>query len=116
MTIALRISLLLLCGCGLALPGYAQQYPPVADTYPGYECNTWYGLLAPAGTAPALVTRLNTELNRVSADTAISQRLIDHGVEPMPGTPAQLRDQIVSETERWRGVIKKAGITPESVQ
>ena len=41
---------------------------------------------------------------------------IDHGVEPMPGTPAQLRDLIVSETERWRGVIKKAGITPESAQ
>ena len=62
------------------------------------------------------MTRLNTELNRVLADPAVAQRLIDQVVEPMPGTPAQLRDQIVSETERWRGVIKKAGITPESVQ
>jgi len=94
----------------------APQYPPVADTYPGYDCNTWYGLLAPTGTAPAIVTRLNTELNRVLTDPAMVQRLLDQGVEPMPGTPAQLHDRMVSETERWREVIKKAGITPESVQ
>jgi tripartite-type tricarboxylate transporter receptor subunit TctC len=94
----------------------APQYRPVAETYPGYDCNTWYGMLAPAGTAPAIVTRLNAELNRVLTDPAMTQRLLDQGVEPMPGPPAQLRDRIVSETERWRGVIKKAGITPESAQ
>jgi tripartite-type tricarboxylate transporter receptor subunit TctC len=94
----------------------APQYPPVAATYPGYDCNTWYGLLAPAGTAPAIVTRLNAELNRVLTDPAVAQRLLDQGVEPMPGPPAQLRERIISETERWRGVIKKAGITAEMAQ
>ena len=94
----------------------APQYPPVAETYPGYDCNTWYGLLAPAATAPAIVTRLNTELNRVLTDPAMVQRLVDQGVEPMPGPPTQLRDRIVSETERWRKVIASAGITPETVQ
>ena len=94
----------------------APQYAPVADAYPGYDCNTWYGMLAPAGTAPAVVTRLNAELNRVLTEPAMAQRLIDQGVEPMPGPPSQLRDRIASETERWRAVIKKAGITPESVQ
>jgi tripartite-type tricarboxylate transporter receptor subunit TctC len=94
----------------------APDYAPVADVYPGYDCNTWYGMLAPAGTPPAIVTRLNAELNRVLTDPAMSQRLIDQGVEPMPGPPAQLRDRIVSETERWRKVIKAAGITAESAQ
>ena len=86
---------------------------PVAATYPGYDCNTWYGLLAPAGTPPAIVTRLNAELNRVLIDPVMAQRLLDQGVEPMPGTPAALSDRIVSETERWRNVIKAAGITAE---
>ena len=94
----------------------APQYPPVAETYPGYDCNTWYGLLAPAATPPAIVTRLNTELNRVLTDAVMAQRLLDQGVEPMPGPPAQLRDRIVSETERWRKVIKAAGITAEVAQ
>ena len=93
----------------------APQYRPVAETYPGYDCNTWYGLLAPAGTAPAIVTRLNTELNRVLTDPAMVQRLLDQGVEARPGTPAALRDMIVSETERWRKVITKAGITAAEV-
>jgi tripartite-type tricarboxylate transporter receptor subunit TctC len=94
----------------------APEYPPIADTFPGFDCNTWYGLLAPAGTAPAIVTRLNAELNRVLTDPAVAQRLLDQGVEPMPGTPAMLRERIVAETERWRSVIKKAGITAESAQ
>ena len=94
----------------------APQYTPVAETYPGYDCNTWYGLLAPAATPPAIVTRLNAELNRVLTDPAMAQRLLDQGVEPMPGTPAALRDRIISETERWRKVIKSAGITAEAAQ
>ena len=94
----------------------APQYPPIAETYPGFDCNTWYGLLAPAATAPAIVTRLNTELNRVLTDPAMIQRLLDLGVEARPGTPAALTEMIVSETERWRKVIKSAGITAETAQ
>ena len=94
----------------------APSFPPVAATYPGYDCNTWYGLLAPAATPPAIVTRLNTELNRVLTDAVMAQRLLDQGVEPMPGTPDALRDRIVSETERWRKVIKAAGITAEAAR
>jgi tripartite-type tricarboxylate transporter receptor subunit TctC len=55
-------------------------------------------------------------LNRVLTDPIMAQRLLDQGVEPMPGTPAALSDRIVSETERWRKVIKAAGITAESAQ
>ena len=94
----------------------APELPPIADTFPGFDCTTWYGLLVPAGTPPAIVTRLNGELNRVLANPAIIQRLLDQGVEATPGSPRVLRELIVSETERWRKVIKIAGITAEAAQ
>ena len=94
----------------------APEFPPLADTYPGFDCNTWYGLLAPARTSPAIVNKFNAELNRVLADTGVIQRLLDQGVEATPGTPAAFRDLIAAETERWRTVIKSAGITPDTAQ
>jgi len=94
----------------------APEFPPLADTYPGFDCNTWYGLLAPARTSSAIVNKFNTELNRVLADTGVIQRLLDQGVEATPGTPAAFRNLIAAETERWRTVIKSAGITPDTAQ
>lgn len=94
----------------------APEFPPIADTFSGFDCNTWYGLLAPAGTPAAVVTKINTELNRALAEPGVIQRLIDQGVEATPGTSAAFRQLIVSETERWRMVIKTAGITPDAAQ
>ena len=94
----------------------APEFPPIADTYPGFDCNTWYGLLAPAGTSPAIITKFNGELNRVLKDAGVIQRLLDQGVEATPGTPASFRELIATENERWRTVIKSAGITPDAAQ
>ena len=94
----------------------APEFPPLADTYPGFDCNTWYGLLAPARTSPAIVNKFIAELNRLLADAGVIQRLLDQGVEATPGTPAAFRDLIAAETERWRTVIKSAGITPDTAQ
>src|SRR3954469_16395825 len=43
----------------------APEFPPIAETFAGFDCNTWYGLVAPAGTPPAIVEKVNSELNRV---------------------------------------------------
>jgi tripartite-type tricarboxylate transporter receptor subunit TctC len=94
----------------------APEFPPLADTYPGFDCNTWYGLLAPARTSPAIIAKFNAELNRVLADAGVIQRLLDQGVEATPSTPVSFRDLIAAETERWRTVIKSAGITPDAAQ
>ena len=94
----------------------APEVPLIADVFPGFDCNTWFSLVAPAGTSPAIITRLNAELNRALSDAHVIQRLLDQGVEATPGTPAVLRQLIVTETERWRKVIKTAGITPESAK
>ena len=94
----------------------APDVPTIAETYPGFDCNTWFGLLAPTGTPPAIVARLNTELNRALADPGVIQRLTEQGVETMPGTPADFRRLFMDETARWRKVIKTAGITADSVK
>jgi len=94
----------------------APEFPPISDTFPGFDCNTWYGLMAPRGTPQPIVERLNAELNRVLTTPVVIQRLIDQGVEATPGTPASLRDLIITETKRWRSVIKSAGITAEAAQ
>ena len=94
----------------------APDVPLVADMFPGFDCNTWFSLVAPTGTPAPVITRLNGEMNRALAEPAVIQRLLDQGVEATPGTPAALRQLIVSETERWRKVIKTAGITPEAAK
>jgi len=94
----------------------APEFPPIADTYPGFDCNTWYGLLAPAGTPTAIVAIINAELDRALTDPGLIQRLLDQGVEATPGTPAAFRELIAAETARWRTVIKSAGITADAAQ
>jgi tripartite-type tricarboxylate transporter receptor subunit TctC len=94
----------------------APEFPPIADTLPGFDCNTWFGLIAPAHTPASIIARLNSELNRALADPGVVQRMLDQGVEATPGTSAAFRELIVSETERWRTVIKSAGITAEAAQ
>ena len=94
----------------------APEFPPIADTYPGFDCNTWYGLVAPAATPAAILAKFNAELNRALADPGVVQRLLDQGVEATPGKPAAFRDLIVAETGRWRTVIRNAGITAEAAQ
>jgi tripartite-type tricarboxylate transporter receptor subunit TctC len=94
----------------------APEFPPIAETFAGFDCNTWYGLVAPAGTPSVIIEKLNSELNRVLTNPGVIQRLLDQGVEATPGTPAAFRDLIVAETQRWRGVIKTAGITAEAAQ
>ena len=92
------------------------EFPTIAETFPGFDANTWYGLLAPTGTPPAALNRFNNALNRTLADAGVIQRLLDQGVEATPGAPAAFRQLINAETERWRKVIKSAGITAEAVQ
>ena len=94
----------------------APEYPPIAETLPGFDCNTWFGLLAPARTPAAIIAKLNSEMNRALTDPAVVQRLLGQGVEATPGSPAGFRKLIVEETARWRKVIKSAGITAEAAQ
>lgn len=83
---------------------------PVADTYPGFNSSTWFCLLYPAGTSKALAAKVNGQLNRILSAGEFGKRIEQQGAEPAPSTPQQLLTRIQSETERWRKLIKEAGL------
>ena len=80
---------------------------------PNFEAYAWQGLAAPAGLPPAIVQRLNTELNRALATDEVKQRLADMGVEPSPTTPEAFARHVAQQAAQWGGVIRAAGIQLE---
>ena len=77
------------------------QVPTVAEeVLPKFDANGWFGVLAPAGTPPAIVARLNAELNRALKSRAVLERLAVLGADPLAGSPAQFGTLIQSETAR----------------
>jgi tripartite-type tricarboxylate transporter receptor subunit TctC len=90
--------------------------PPVADTLPGFNNTSWYGLLAPAGTPKAIVNRINAAMNQALANPEFGQRLLLQGVEPVTSTPEGMHEMIRSELARWRKVMKEAGISAETAR
>jgi tripartite-type tricarboxylate transporter receptor subunit TctC len=77
---------------------------------PGYEVSPWFGVLVPARTPPALVTRLNSEIVKVLQSPAIRERFAAEGVEPVGNTPAQFAAYIRLELVKWGKVLEDAGI------
>src|SRR5712671_3746868 len=92
-----------------ALPGV----PPVAETLPGYEAMQWYGLAAPAGTAPAIIARLNAEALKALRSDEMKERLALDGAEPVGTTAAEFAAFIRSELEKWTRVARAANIEPQ---
>ncbi|HEX2825568.1 MAG TPA: tripartite tricarboxylate transporter substrate binding protein [Burkholderiales bacterium] len=84
--------------------------PTMAEAgVPGYEASTWNGLVAPAGTPRAMVTKLNAELNKVLATQAIRERFAAIGAEPAPVAPQQFGELIRSEYAKWGDVVRRSG-------
>ena len=87
--------------------------PTIAESgVKGYEAATWYGLLAPARTPPAIITRLHGDTVKILAGPT-RQRLEVQGFEPEGGTPAEFAAYIKTEIVKWAKVIKDAGIPAE---
>lgn len=85
----------------------------VEQGYPQLVGGTWIGLLVSSKTPPALVQRLNTELNKVLAEPKLRESLIKQGGNPMGGTPQDFANFIQAEKDRWEKVINTAGIKVE---
>ncbi len=88
----------------------APEVPTIAESIPGFQCITWYALMAPSGTPPAIVGRINGEMVRMLGDPTFARRLTDQGQEPQATTPAELSAYMRAESERWSRVIKAAGL------
>ena len=94
----------------------APDMPPIAETLPGFNNTTWYGLLAPARTPRDIVARVNADLGKILAQPELAQRMLSQGIEAASSTPEALGEMIRTETERWRKVIKGAGIVAETIR
>lgn len=88
------------------------QIPTVAESLPGFEASTWQGIGAPKNTPAEIVDRLNKEINAALTDPRIQSRLADLGSVPTPISPAEFKNHIVAETEKWAKVVSAANIKP----
>ncbi len=85
----------------------------IAETYPGFESSSWFGVLAPAGTPKAIVARLNADIHKSLQDAGVVKRLSGVGFEIVYGTPEQFTAYIKSEIKKWAKVVKASGAKPE---
>jgi tripartite-type tricarboxylate transporter receptor subunit TctC len=85
--------------------------PTLAEVgVPNTEVFAFQGILGPAGLPPAVVNKLNSDLNKAFSTPAVQKRFDDFGMEAMPGTPAQFAALSRAESKRWGPIIKQAGI------
>ena len=90
---------------------YLPDVPTAAEAgLPGFEATVWWGLVAPAATPAAVISRLNAAVDDALRDPAVAKKLQDVGVVITPQTPAAFGQFIGKETELWSRVIKSAGI------
>jgi tripartite-type tricarboxylate transporter receptor subunit TctC len=89
----------------------APDLPTVIEAgVPGYDVTLWYALLAPKGLSKEIVSRWNTEVNRIIQTQEIKERFASGGLEPAPGTPDEFTAILKRDVERWAKVVKQAGI------
>ena len=97
---------------GVSTAKRVQQIPEVAtiaESVPGYEAHTWFGVLAPAGTPQAVIDRLSRESMKILQSDEIKKRFAEVGAEPIGGTPQQFAAFMAAETVKWAKVIKASG-------
>ena len=87
--------------------------PTVAETLPGYQAASFYGIGAPRNSPAEVVEVLNKAVNAGLADASLRARLADVGVEPTPMTPSEFGKLIADDTEKWAKLIRATGIRGE---
>ncbi|UFN49682.1 tripartite tricarboxylate transporter substrate binding protein [Roseomonas sp. OT10] len=102
---------------GLAGPRRSPLLPDLATIaeqgFPGYGATSWGGLLAPAGTPPAAVARLNAAVNAILAEKEVRDRLGLLGAEVAGGPPGEFADQMRREQARYVALVQELGIKAE---
>jgi tripartite-type tricarboxylate transporter receptor subunit TctC len=85
----------------------------IGEEEPAMVISRRQGVLAPAGTAPAVIGRLNGVINEGLASSAMQASLATFKVEPKPGSPEDFAQFLAAEVKKWAGVIRAAGIKVE---
>jgi tripartite-type tricarboxylate transporter receptor subunit TctC len=90
------------------------EVAPIAESgVPGYNNASWVGLVSPRGTPPAIVKRLNAEINKVIDEGDLKDKLGSQGFVPDGSTPQEFAAHVKDELTRFRKLVKEAGIKPE---
>ena len=90
------------------------QVPTIAESgVPGYAAESWYGLMAPAGTPPEVIERLNAAAKKAVQSDTFRKRVADEGLVISAGTPVELGAYVRAEEARWRRVVREGGITAD---
>jgi tripartite-type tricarboxylate transporter receptor subunit TctC len=87
--------------------------PTIAETYKGFDSNTWFGILAPAGTPRPVIAKLNAEINKVLADPDTRQKLVEAGAEVDQMSIDQFRAFVDRESAKYARIIKETGVTAD---
>lgn len=89
------------------------QVPSIGEVLPGYEINSWFAVLGPSGLPQPIVTRLNTEINKVLAEPKVVDLLEKNGMSPWTGTADDLARKIKSELQTRERLVRAAGVEAE---
>lgn len=81
--------------------------PTIASVLPGYEFTAWFAVVAPKGTRPDIINRLNTEFSKAMSSPDFVKRFEAEGLEVIGSTPAQLAAHLDAELKKWERVIKE---------
>lgn len=94
----------------VALP----DVPTVAESeYPGFEVNSWVGMLVPSGTPREIIDRLHTEIRKILADPQFASRLADQGLVGIGSSPEEFATLLVGEREKWTRLAKERSLVLE---
>jgi tripartite-type tricarboxylate transporter receptor subunit TctC len=93
--------------------GAAPDIPAIAETVPGFDASSWYGIVVPAGTPDAIVQRLYPEVRKAMASPEIARRLNNEGAEHWDISPGEFRNYVAAEIRRWKRVVEAANIRVE---
>jgi len=89
----------------------APEIPTVAEQgFPGFETDSWYGIVAPVGMPRDLVERINAAFNRALEDPAVRKNLSERGIESIGGTSMRLGDHIRSEIAKYAKIVRDSGM------
>ena len=88
----------------------APELPTMAEAgLPGFDISTWYGLFAPAGTPPDVVTKWNADVTAMLRAPDMRERLLAQGAEPAPDTPAEFARFVATEAAKYARIVKASG-------
>jgi len=89
------------------------ELPPIAETVPGYESSTWYGIGAPRNTPTQVIDKLRDAINAELTDATVRARFRDLGGSVIAGSSSDFGKLIADETAKWAKVVKFSGVRPE---